>query len=237
MRIRLICCAWVALAALWQPAALCASATVPADVGVGPAGYFVFGPVMGERGWLPHWGLKLNVQGVIDRETIEKNRDRIPAKYQKAAQSVSEVRYSPSFLIPDALIISPKINGNGMFGITWRPFAFGIPLAASRPSGSWRSENASRGRLDLSAGLLVTYLFLYSDTLPTTHFIRPGIDLMLEAELEVTRTFLISLGWAHQFYLPQKLGSFGFGALSESIFHVGQPFVKLHFRFPYQANL
>ncbi|MGQ0506859.1 MAG: hypothetical protein ACT4TC_16225 [Myxococcaceae bacterium] len=215
------------LLTLMAGTAQAAAVTVPADVGIGPAGYFVFGPVMQERGWLPHWGLKLNVQAVIDRETIQKNRNRIPAKYQKAAASMDEIRFSPSIFIPDALIISPKVRGNGMYGVTWRPLSFGVPLA----SGS------GRGRLDLSAGLLLTYLFFHSDTLPTTHFIRPGIDLKLEAEVVVTKNFLISLGWAHQFYVPQKLGAFGFGPLNQSIFHVGQPFVKFHFRFPYTANL
>ena len=50
-------------------------------------------------------------------------------------------------------------------------------------------------------------------------------------------TFLVSLGWASQLYVPQRLGSFGFGPLDQSVFHVGQAFLKLHLRFPYRLQL
>ncbi len=212
---------------------------VPVDVGIGPAAYWFFGPLTDNRWPMPHFGLKLNVYGVIDEEMIDANRRSIPPKYQKMAQGVTEVRISPSFLIPDSLIISPKISspnfgGTGMYGATWRPLSLGFPLAGRNKPGSF---NKSRGRLDLRLGLLVTYAFIYSDLLPTTHFIRPGLDLTLELELVASQSFLISLGYAQQAYVPQKLGELGFGPFDQSICLVGQGFLKFHFRFPYEVSI
>lgn len=206
-------------------------AEIPVDFGIGPAAYYFFGLPYENRGPIPHFGLKLNLYAVIDRDLINRHKNRVPPQYRKMAGSVTEVRITPSLLIPDALILSPKVDslgGTGIYGITWRPLSLGMPLVGNPQS---------RVRLDLRAGLLLTYAYLYSDFLPTTHFARPGADLMLEMELMASRQFLVSLGWASQLYVPQKLGSFGFGTLEESIFHVGQAFLKLHFRFPYRTNI
>lgn len=207
---------------------------VPVDVGVGPSAYYFFGPVNDPRWPIPHFGLKLDVQAVIDRELIARNASRIPAGMRRAARSVDEVRISPSLLIPDALILSPKVPSFGdtaIYGITWRPISAGLPLLG-RPARGASSRATSR--VTLGAGLLLTYAFVQSDSLPTTHFVRPGVDLMLEVELAASESFLVSFGWASQLYVPQRLGSFGIGPLSESIFHVGQAFLQLHFRFPYR---
>lgn len=209
--------------------------TVPADIGVGPAAYVISGPVFDDQP--VHTGLKISIQAIIDQATIRAHQDRIPASYRQQAMRMSEVRYSPSIFIPDALIISPKIRNTGIYGVTWRPISIGLPLV-----------DASPVRLGLSAGLLVTYAFLYSDLpeLPTTHFIRPGLDIGAELEIAVTQSFLVSLGWASGFYVPQGLGTFGMGpfgdeqswdGLRQTMWHFGQGFLKLHFRFPYTANL
>ncbi|MHB8878654.1 MAG: hypothetical protein ACYC8T_33560, partial [Myxococcaceae bacterium] len=104
---------------------------------------------------------------------------------------------------------------------------------------SWRETTSSS--IDLQVGLLLTYAFIYSDfvaAIPTTHFVRPGLDFKIEAELMASKSFLVSLGWASQVYIPQKLGEFGINErpLEDSIFHVGQAFLKLHFRMPYEAT-
>jgi hypothetical protein len=206
---------------------------VPVDIGVGPAAYYFFGPIVGNRGAVPHFGLKLNVYAVIDQSVIAANRASIPPQYQSMADRVSEVRISPSFFIPDSFIISPKLSAfdsTGIYGVTWRPLALGVPLI-----GGGKKKGAVR--LGLSAGLLLTYAFIYSDLFPTTHFIRPGLDAMLELEVALSKSFLFSLGWASQIYVPQQLGQFGIGPLDQSIFHVGQAFLKLHFRFPITQNL
>jgi hypothetical protein len=205
--------------------ALASRVTVPVDVGVGPAAYFITGPLQDDQ--LVHLGLELDVEAVIDREWVRENPNAIPRRYRKMAKDITEVRISPSIFIPDALFISPKLRNTGMFGATWRPLALAQPIGSGAV------------RLRLGAGLLLTYAFIYSDlaTLPTTHFLRPGADLMAEVELKVTDSFLVSFGWASGFYIPQKLGSLGFGALEESIWHVGQGFLQLHFRFPYTTNI
>jgi len=150
---------------------------------------------------------------------------------------MSEIRISPSIFIPDALFISPKTRHTGLYGVTWRPLSIGLSLLQT-----------GTVRFNLSAGLLLTYAFLHSDlpALRDTHFLRPGLDVGGEIELAFSRSFLISFGWFSGFYIPQGFGTFGMGAfgdrqnsttLRETLWHFGQGFVKLHFRFPYTANL
>ncbi len=193
--------------------------TVPVDVGIGPAAYVFTGELF--RDQPVHFGLKINVDAVIDKEWIRKNQRSIPAQYRRYAKNVNEVRISPSIFIPDAFFISPKLRNTGIYGVTWRP------LGLSQPVGTGALK------LRLSAGLLLTYAFVHSDVVPNTHFLRPGADLMAEVEWMMTRSFGVSFGWASGFYVPQQLGSFGLGPLNESIWHVGQAFFKVHVRFPY----
>jgi hypothetical protein len=184
-----------------------------------------------------HYGMKFSVQAIIDQATIQANKNRIPPSYRSQAAHVSEIRISPSILIPDAFFISPKSQHTGIYGITWRPISLGLTLVQT-----------SAVRFTLSTGLLLTYAYLYSDLpeLPDTHFLRPGLDVGGEIELAFSRSFLISFGWFSGFYIPQGFGTFGMGAfgdkqtsdtLSETMWHFGQGFIKLHFRFPYSANL
>lgn len=231
MRIPLLALALCQLPALAQAEPV----TVPVDVGVGPAGYLVSGPVADDQPL--HAGLKVSIQAIIDQATIRAHQNRIPSRYRQQAMRMTEVRYSPSIFIPDALIISPRIRNTGIYGITWRPISIGLPLV-----------DASPVRLRLAAGLVLTYAYLYSDlpSLPTTHFVRPGIDAGAELEIAILPGFLMSCGWASGFYLPQGLGTLGMGpfgdsqgyaALKQTLWHFGQGFVKLHVRFPYTANL
>jgi hypothetical protein len=211
---------------------------VPVDVGIGPAGYVFWGPVADDRlpsPLVPHSGVKLNVKAIIDQQLIARNKNRIPRQYQKYAAGVTEVRVSPSIFIPDALIISPavaELGNTGLYGITWRPFSLGVPLSSGKSSSI---ATGPKGRAGLSAGLLLTYMFMHSDALPTTHFVRPGIDLALDLELMFTPRFGIGLGYAHQFYIPQELGGFGVGNPGAWIFHASQVYLQLHFRFPYRV--
>jgi hypothetical protein len=55
----------------------------------------------------------------------------------------------------------------------------------------------------------------------------------------LTDSFLISLGYASQFYLPQAVGGdvFEWAGDRPSIWHVSQIFMVFHWRVPYEANL
>jgi hypothetical protein len=215
--------ALLALLLLPQVASAQRRVTVPLDVGVGPAAYFISGPVYRDQPL--HTGVKISLQAVLDRAWLRRNQAAIPRSYRKQAQQVEEIRISPSLFIPDALIISPKVRDTGLYGLTWRPLGLNVPLATGRFS------------LNLGAGLLLTYAYLFSDTLDDTHFLRPGLDLGARAEVELTQSFLVSAGWSSGLYIPQKLGSFGTGPLSESMFHLGQAHLQLHVRFPYTTRL
>lgn len=198
--------------------------TVPVDVGVDPTGYFFFGPVFDDQPL--HTGLKLSVDAVLDREWLQKNRRLVPARYRNQVSKVDEIRISPSIFIPDSLIISPRYRDTGMYGITFKPLGLGLPLSSSPV------------RFSVGAGLLLTYAYIFSDTLADTHFLRPGAEVGVDLELQLAKSFLISLGWESAFYVPQELGGFGFpDKLDGGIFHVGQAYVQFHVRFPYTTRL
>jgi hypothetical protein len=203
--------------------------TLPVDVGVGPAGFLWSGRVASDQ--LFHFGLKISIQAIVDQELIRRYQQRMPPGLRKQALRMKEVRYSPSLLIPDALIISPDVQNTAVYGVSWRPFSAALTLA-----------DGPAARLQLAAGLLLTYAYIHSNQpqIPTTHFARPGIDVGAELELAPRAPVGVSVGWASGFYLPQELGGFGLGQernLADVLWHVGQAWLKLHVRFPYTTNL
>lgn len=217
--------------------------TVPANVGVGPAGMMAFGPVA--RDQLVHPALKIWIGAVIDQETIQDNIDRIDPRYRRQASQMRELRIGAHILIPDSLVVSPRFAGTGVVGATWRPVSMGMPLA--------RTDGFRAG---LSAGLILTYAFIWSDTLVCpagevvrfTNFLRPGLDLKAEAEFRLSSSLYLSLGWASMLHLPQELGPNPFQvrqemidelpeSLSRTIWHIGQPFLMLHYRFPFTVRM
>ncbi len=209
--------------------ALAGEITVPVDVGVGPAYYLGPGPQF--TGTSGHFGLKLSVAAILDKETIRKNIKRVPKQYRAMVKRSGEIRYGPSIFIPDSLIISPALGDTGMYGITWRPVGLNVPLVRDGV------------RLDLSAGLLLTTALLHSTRFDTTFFLRPGIDLGLRLEVPLTDTLLVSFGAFAQFYIPQMPGEFGMGNtddpnwLSNTIWLMPQAFMMVHYRFPYTVKL
>ncbi|WP_225408919.1 hypothetical protein [Stigmatella hybrida] len=200
--------------------------TVPVDIAVGPSALLFFGPVFDDQPL--HTGLKLDVEAVLDPEWLRKNRSLIPRKYRSQALKAGEIRVAPPLaaLIPDTLIISPKYRNTGIYGATWKPLGIGLGLTPSPV------------RLSFDAGLVLTYAYLYSDTLENTHFLRPGLQAGLDLEFQLSKSFLLSLGWASTVYVPQKLGTLGeVKPLDASIFHVGQPYLLLHFRVPVTTRI
>jgi hypothetical protein len=227
--------AGVAVLAMAAAAHAATLVTVPVDVGVGPAAYLITGRVGEDQP--VHLGLKISVQAIIDQATIQQHQQRIPPRLRARALRMKEVRIAPSILIPDALIISPAARNTGMYGVTWRPIGVNVPLADGEVV-SFR----------LQAGLLATYAFIHSRlaAIPTTHFLRPGLDLGAEMEILPSPLFGISFGWSSGLYLPQALGSFAIKADSSlgagearrsTLWHFGQAFFKLHIRFPYTTRL
>lgn len=214
------------LSALLLPALATAArpVTVPVDVGVGPTALLFFGPIFEDQPI--HTGVKISVDAVLDREWLRQNQRLIPKRYRKQAQRVDEIRISPSIFIPDTLIISPKVRNTGMYGVTWKPLGLGLPLSSSPV------------RLSVGGGLLLTYAYLHSDTLADTHLLRPGAELGVDLELQFSKRFLVSVGWESALYVPQELGGLGLpDRLRDGIFHVGQAYLQLHFRFPYSTRL
>ncbi len=231
---------WALLALLALPAS--AGVTVPADLGIGPEGFWFFGPLTDNRGAVPHFALSFNLHAVIDQEWIQANQHVIPAQYKRMAAGVSEVRIGASIFIPSRLYISPPIDalgGTGVFGATWSPLGLTLVNTGQKSSRDW---NKSRGRFTIDTHLLLTYLYVFNtlgfQNVPSTHFLRPGLELKATILLSVTEKFLISLGGGAQVYVPQRLGAFlEFGPLSEAMWLSAFAFLKFHFRFPYEVSL
>ncbi len=200
--------------------------TVMVDVGVGPAGFLLTGPVADDQTFHP--GLRLSVAAIIDKATIKKNAHRIPRKFRKQlAKMEGPLRIYPFWWLPRSLILSPKLNQTGIFGVNFRPIGIGFAF----------SQNP---RLGVSAGLDLSYAYIDSDAFASpTHFLRPGLDITVDLELPLSRTFLVSFGWTSAFYPPQELGGpvFEWGEPDDSVWHMGQLFMQFHFRFPYKVNL
>jgi hypothetical protein len=205
--------------------------TVPIDVGIGPAAMIWTGPIAQDQP--VHWGLSISANAVLDQKFLRKNRKMIPKQYRRQVTQMDEIRIG-YLLIPDTLIISPKVNNTGMYGINWSPVSMGIPLV-NKPFD-----------LKLTADLMLTYAFIYSDNddVGTTHFLRPGLGLGVNLELPLGGRFFLSMGWRSAFYVPQAvnsslqdLGPITEGDLTQSIWHVGQGAAQVHYRFPYKAQL
>ncbi len=200
--------------------------TAPVDIAVGPAAFLFFGPVFEDQPI--HTGLKISVEAVLDKEWLRKHRNLVPQRQRGRLDRMNEVRYAPAVLklIPDSIIISPKYRNTSMYGATWKPLGFGLGLTPSPV------------RLSLDAGLILTYAYLSSDELENTHFIRPGAQLAADLEFQLSKSFLVSIGWASSLYVPQRLGTVSeTKPLNESIFHVGQAYLLLHFRVPFTTSL
>lgn len=201
--------------------------TVPLNIGFGPALHLITGPVQDDQRF--HFGIKLYMKAILDAALIQANLHRVPKKYRGYAKGIEELRIG-HLLIPDTLFLSPRVNNTAMYGVSWRPIGLDLPLSR-RPV-----------RLAIGIGLDLSYAYLDSqigEVETTTHFLRPGADLTASLEIPFSPTFLIDVGWTSLFYPPQAVGGdiFALGDLDESIWHIGQAFLRLHFRVPYQFSL
>jgi len=229
------------LISLWALPAF-AGVMVPADLAIGPAGYWFFGPLTANRGAVPHFALAFDLAAVIDRDWLDQNERQIPAKYKGMADSITELRIGPSIFIPSTLYISPPIDALGsvgLFGATWNPL--GLTLINTGKNRA-RDGNKSRGHVKIDTGLLLTYLYVFNTAgfpgVPSTHFLRPGLQLRASVIINVTQNFLISFGGGAQIYVPQRMGTFiEFGPLSEAMWLTVFAFLQFHFRFPYEVTL
>ncbi len=205
--------------------------TVPIDIGLGPAAQIWSGPIAEDQ--LVHTGLSISAAAVLDQKFLKQNRKLIPKQYRKQVTQMNEIRIG-HLLVPDTLIISPKIKNTGMYGVTWRPLNVGLPLVQKAV------------RLDTSAELLLNYTYIHSDleSIGTTHFLRPGLGLTGTLEFPLGGRFRASLYWRSGLYIPQKVGGgveqtgpIEEGDLTQSIWHVGQGAIRIHYRFPFTTSI
>ncbi len=205
--------------------------TIPLDVGVGPALNHFFGPIGDDQ--MFHYGIKLDVAAIINKQVIEQNLDKVPSKYRNMAKKIDEMKIYPLWWLPDSLIISPKVENTAMYGITFRPLHLGMNLFRAGPV-----------NLSVSAGAVLTYAYISNDKWvngDSMHFLRPGADARAELGIMFSQNVGISLGWSSAFYVPQAVdqkdsGMFDVPGIENSIWHNGQAFLLFHYRFPYSTS-
>jgi hypothetical protein len=212
---------------------------VPIDVGVGPAALIWTGAIAQDQ--LVHYGLSISAAAVLDKKFLRQNKKLIPKQYRRQVTQMDEIRIG-YLLIPDTLIISPKTQNTGMYGVNWSPVSLSMPLV-QKPFD-----------FKATADLMLTYTFIHSDddAIGTTHFLRPGLGLGANLEVPLGGRFYFSMGWRSALYVPQAVGGsvldlglvtvegesveFG-GELNQTIWHVGQGSAQLHYRFPFVTRL
>ena len=202
--------------------ALAAKVTVPVDVGVGPCAVVPNGDAFAQQ---PVYGaLRFSLQAVIDKETLQQNKKRIPKEYRSMVKDMDEVRITPKIWIPDVVYLSPPVQGTGLYGLGWRFLGVGVPL----------------GPIDIDAAVIATATYLHGPGLESTLFLRPGLSAGVEFEqaLDTDSTWLFSLGWESRLHIPQELGGFGISADPlNDLWHLGHGYLKVHRRFPYTVRL
>ncbi|RVU41460.1 hypothetical protein FRC91_19055 [Bradymonadales bacterium TMQ1] len=211
-------------------------ASIPVQVGVGPAGVMVGAPSLssGYSGAVfedqpLHLGVRIDLEAVITADLVREHPKVVPRQYRSRLLAAGEVRYRPGIaaLLPRTVYFSPKLQNTGMYGATWSLLGAGLALSPSP------------FRVSLGASLIGTALFMHSETLPSpTFFVRPGVDITLDIEIQVARDFGLSFGWSSMMHIPQALGGpvLDLDGDEGSIWHIGQFYVQGNVRFPYHMT-
>ena len=208
---------------------------LPVEVAVGPVALIPSPTALLDQP--AHLGLQIEVAAIIDQALIRRYRGQLPAWARGAAGSVNEVRYRPFVLalLPETLIISPQLKDTGMYGAIWRPVGLSVPLI---------DEGVS---VSAGAALSAVALLVHSNVLGVpsgqagqsfTFVLRPGAQLHLTGTIPLGDTFRVSLGWSSDFFIPQPYGKapWEIATLEDSLWHLGGPFIRLAYRFPYEVT-
>jgi hypothetical protein len=208
----------VALACLLSPA----FAAPPLEVGLGVATWSWFGPVSVDQPIHP--SLVLTFDRVADRAWLRENPDDVPDRLRDRLGAVEEVRLRPHPWLPESIVISPRLRETGMIGASWRPLAVGAPIVTGPV------------RVGVEAGARLTTLVMWSRSLPSvdapksTFFLRPGVDVALDASFPLADDLRLRVGLDAHAYLPQKIGGFGLGGRGERMGAVGRALVEARYR-------
>lgn len=210
------------------------AAEIPINVGVGPSLFSIPDSIQIAQ-VKPFFGFNLKIKAIIDKETIEKNKAKIPPKFRSAVEKTNEVRIGYLY-IPANIMIAPGDDGEqpSIYGATWKPISIDLPVKLGPATLSFGTE------------LVVTYAMITAAVASsentesklertTTHFIRPGLSLNAELDYPLSKAFVFSLGATSSYYIPQKLK--GAGANRDSLWRVGEMRATLNYRFPIEVKL
>ena len=201
---------------------------IPINIGLGPAVIRSLEKLQPDEEDSVYYGLKLDIAAVVDKETIDKNKGKIPKKFQKAAGKLHEVRVS-HFSIPDMIFVGGNSDRRKLYGASWRPFA----LSMSGGGTTIRFGKSLWHKLVLA---FFEQKIFDADTAEeeTTRnpLLRPGLDLRFQTQLRITRSFYFSMGAGSNFLIPQEVVIQKNPEATRSVWRLDEAYAALHFRFP-----
>ena len=199
---------------------------IKVEVGVGPAYNSFFGSI--PNTYDAFYGSHIHLTGVVDQSVVKRYKKKIPKKFRKQVLKSKEVKYRPGILaaIPTTIIVTPS-KDRSAYGAVWDLIGGGLSL----------------GPLGVGASLQASYLYLRSgegEAKLQTHFLRPSLALKAYVPIQLTESFGLSLSWVSSFTVPQPIGGSPLDVeLSRegTLWHMGQAYLSLNFRFPYEVKL
>ena len=163
-------------------------------------------------------GTELSLQAVVEKETITKYKDKVPAKFRKATSKLNEVSVG-HWAVPKSLFIQPDDGDKTAFGATW-----GI---VPKISGGFKYL-----KFGLKGGLIMSYLY-YKDLALSKdiHFIRPGLRGGVNLSVPLfDKTITFETGAQGDIYVPQTFFA------HDSSWKFTSTYVMVHFRCPIKVK-
>ena len=229
------------------------------NVAVGGGGLIFPGVIEDQTPY--HATLRLDLQAIITKAIIKKNKKRIPKKYRKLALKQEEIRFRPGAIafIPTNIVISP-MEKTQLYGANWGLLGAGIgprlgPLRLGIKAQLQVSAFYLSSDLDLKAlankeavdpmGQMMAGADMNGNTNgegTSMFFLRPGLSLAADLEIPLKKdAFAVSFGWKSTAYLPQDIGGgitdMSFDNLDGSMWLMHQVYLDFHFRVPYSVKL
>lgn len=207
---------------------------IPVNIGVGPAFFFLPGPLTGV-----YTGVQIEIYAAISEELVQANLHKVPKKYRSLAKNVrgeTKLQPFPLPLIPQALIIAPRQglveNEGAVYGALWK--TFGLGLLSLGESSEFMSV---RSGVSLPSAM---YLYLDHPDLDDSsrHVIGLGGDLSAQLQFRFSPKVAIHFSGVTQGFLTNKYSYLDEGQWkSEQFFYVNRLSMVFNYRFGYKTKL
>lgn len=190
------------------------------DVGVGGKALLIYGaPPQVRR---VHSGATASARVVVDPKSLRETTDALPWPWSSlAGRKTKKVHWNPVPWLPESIILSPGFGDGSALGMSWRVAQMQV-------------DTGDRFKVGFTSGARLTWLSFFGGDVPTTHFLRPGIDLGAWVELPLSERWFLDVGYSSQLYVPQAWGSppWEIGPQEDWLWHLGEVSLTFHRRRP-----